>query len=82
MAVYHNVKGDQSAKKGDWLVGPDDAERGEIEVIKDADFQRDYEPIGWGPNDEEPEKADATLDENVIGNADGGYDTTKTDSKE
>ena len=110
IAVYHNVKGDQSGKKGDWLVGPDNAEHGEIEVIKDVDFQRDYEPIEDGQVASAINEAriaqearlgnadgglpvfeggsgslsghsgtstdDTTLDENVIGNADGGYDTT------
>lgn len=43
LSVVHDFKGQQSAKKGDWLVGN---EKGQIEVVTDADFQRDYEPIG------------------------------------
>jgi hypothetical protein len=38
--VVHDVKGQQTAKKGDWLVGH---EKGLIEVVKDVDFQRDCE---------------------------------------
>ena len=40
--VVHHHKGEQTAKKGDWLVG---SERGLVEVVKDVDFQRDYEPV-------------------------------------
>ena len=40
--VIHGVKGEQLAKKGDWLVG---SEKGQIEVVKEIDFQRDFEPI-------------------------------------
>jgi hypothetical protein len=68
--VYHEVKGHQTAKKGDWLVG---SERGKIEVVKAEDFCRDFEDIPT---------ADATLDEDVIGNADGGYDITHTETEE
>lgn len=74
MAVYHKVKGDQSAKKGDWLVGPDDAEHGDIEVIKDEDFQRDYEPIEPEIDDSETPVADPSPAEEPaahLGNADG-----------
>lgn len=78
IAVYHNVKGDQSAKKGDWLVGPDNAEHGEIEVIKAADFERDYEPIdaAWP----EPGPIGGETHEGVpvahLGNAEGELPTT------
>lgn len=43
LSVMHDFKGQQSAKKGDWLVGN---EKGKIEVVSDADFQQQYEPIG------------------------------------
>lgn len=43
LSVVHDVKGQQTAKKGDWLLG---SEKGKIEVVSDLDFQRDYEPIG------------------------------------
>ena len=40
--VVHDVKGHQTAKKGDWLVGH---EKGLIEVVKDEEFQRDFEAV-------------------------------------
>lgn len=58
--VVHNVKGEQSAKKGDWLVGPPEATLGEIEVVKDIDFQRDYEPI------DADDKYAVTLTDNTV----------------
>jgi hypothetical protein len=43
LTVIHDLKGEQRAKKGDWLVGN---EKGKIEVVTDTEFQQMYEPIG------------------------------------
>lgn len=40
--VMHDIKGEQHAKKGDWLVG---SEKGQIEVLSDAAFHARYEPV-------------------------------------
>ena len=42
MVVLHTFKGEQHAKKGDWLVG---SERGKIEVFKPAAFEAQFDPI-------------------------------------
>jgi hypothetical protein len=42
MTVMHNIKGEQHAKKNDWLVG---CERGKIEVFKPKVFEALFEPI-------------------------------------
>lgn len=57
LTVMHDVKGEQRAKAGDWLVGN---EKGQIEVVKDADFQRDYEAI---PEPIIPENPEVPADE-------------------
>ena len=45
LTIIHNFRGELHAKDGDWLVGPDNAQRGEIDVLTDQDFNRLYEPI-------------------------------------
>jgi hypothetical protein len=50
MTVMHNIKGEQHAKKGDWLVG---TEKGKIEVFKPAAFEAQFEPIPDGLTAEE-----------------------------
>lgn len=42
ITVIHDVKGEQRAKKGDWLVG---SERGQIEVLSDVAFKAKYAPV-------------------------------------
>ena len=42
IVVMHDLKGEQHAKKGDWLVG---TERGQIEVYTPSVFVATFEPI-------------------------------------
>lgn len=74
ITVMHDHKGEMRGKKGDWLVG---SEKGQVEVVKRDDFERDFEPI----EELEPEPTTPVV-ETHLGNADGGYDTTHTDSQE
>lgn len=42
MTVMHNFKGEQHAKKGDWITG---TEKGFLEVFKPKAFEAQFEPI-------------------------------------
>lgn len=45
LTVVSHHKGEQHAREGDWLVMPVNAERGQVEVLTNDEFQRLYEPI-------------------------------------
>ena len=45
LTIIHNHRGELHAKDGDWLVGPEDAQRGEVDVLTNDDFNRLYQPI-------------------------------------
>lgn len=45
LTVIHAHRGELHARDGDWLVGPENARRGEVDVLTNDEFNRLYEPI-------------------------------------